>query len=106
MSDASGAKADSTTGLTNGRTPWWVTKVYVRPDYQLTVEFVDGTAGEVNLEPLVFADDAGVFEALRDPRAFAQAFVDYGAVTWPNGPDLAPDAMYDVIRGGGVFTPR
>jgi hypothetical protein len=106
VSDASDAKADSTIGLTKARTPWWVRSVHARPDYQLTVEFVDGTAGEVNLEPLVFADDAGVFKALRDPQLFAQAFVDYGAVTWPNGLDLAPDAMYDVIRSGGVFTPR
>jgi hypothetical protein len=80
--------------------------VRVRPDYRLTVEFVDGTVGDANLEPMIFAESAGVFEALRDPQLFAQAFVDYGAVTWPNGLDLAPDAMYDVIRNGGVFTPE
>jgi hypothetical protein len=79
--------------------------VRVRPDYQLTVEFRDGTVGHANLRPLVFADNAGVFEALRDPDLFARAFVDLGAVTWPNGLDLAPDAMYDVIRAGSVFTP-
>ena len=78
----------------------------MRADYQLAVEFVDGTAGEANLQPMIFADTAGVFEALRDPKLFAQAFIDYGAVTWPNGLDLAPDAMYDVIRAGGVFTPE
>jgi len=104
--DASDAKADSTTGLTNAGPPWWVRNVRALPDYQLSVEFVDGTVGEANLQLMIFADTAGVFEALRDRTLFEQAFVDYGAVTWPNGLDLAPDAMYDVIRDGGVFTPE
>jgi len=105
VSDASNAKADSTTGLKGARTRWWVRSVRVRPDYRLSVEFIDGTAGEANLRPLVFAENAGVFEALRDPDLFAQAFIDLGAVSWPNGLDLAPDAMYEVIRAGRVFTP-
>ncbi|MFW6012469.1 MAG: hypothetical protein ACOC92_02030 [bacterium] len=31
----------------------------------------------------------------------AQARVVLGAVEWPGGPDLAPDAMYDAIREHG-----
>jgi hypothetical protein len=27
-----------------------------------------------------------------------------GAVHWPSGADLAPDAMYDAIRQGGIWT--
>jgi len=39
-----------------------------------------------------------VFEPLRDPAIFAQAFVDdFGAVAWPNGADLAPDALYRTL---------
>jgi hypothetical protein len=47
-----------------------------------------------------------VFEALRDDRFFAQATVAEGAVRWPNGADLAPDAMYDAIRASGCWTVR
>jgi hypothetical protein len=43
----------------------------------------------------------GVFAPLRDPEVFAQARVALGAVEWPGGPDLAPDAMYDAIREHG-----
>ena len=39
-----------------------------------------------------------MFEPLRDPVLFAQAYVDeFGAICWPNGADLAPDALYQRI---------
>ena len=43
------------------------------------------------------------FEPLRDPAVFAQARVVLGAIQWPNGADLAPDAMYDAIREYSVW---
>lgn len=83
--------------------PWRVTSVGVRPDFRLHVTFVDGTAGEVDLQPLLRGPEAGegVFGPLRDPEVFARARVVLGAVEWPGGPDLAPDAMYDAIREHG-----
>lgn len=47
--------------------------------------------------------EGSVFEPLRDPAIFAQAQVVLGAVQWPNGADLAPDAMYDAIRERAVW---
>ena len=45
-----------------------------------------------------------VFEPLRDPALFRQVSVDeFGAVCWPNGADLAPDAMYEEIKAHGVW---
>jgi len=44
-----------------------------------------------------------VFEALRLPHVFGQAGIELGAVHWPNGADLAPDAMYDAIRTHGYW---
>lgn len=33
---------------------------------------------------------------LKEPAFFAQVKIDeYGAPTWPNGADLAPDAIYE-----------
>jgi hypothetical protein len=46
--------------------------------------------------------EGSVFEPLHDPVIFVQAQVVLGAVQWPNGVDLAPDAMYDAIRERGV----
>lgn len=73
------------------------------PGYRLRVTFVDGTAGEVVLEKLLQRPDIGrtVFASLREMATFDQASVVLGAVTWPDGVDLAPDAMYDAIREDG-----
>ena len=68
--------------------------VSVRPldGFRLAVRFDDGTFGEIALRDRLFGP---VFEPLRDPDVFAQVFVDeFGAVAWPNGADLAPDALY------------
>lgn len=85
--------------------PWRVTSVVALPDSRLRVTFVDGTVGEVHMlsflsNPTI---DGTMFEPLRDPAAFAQARVVLGAIQWPNGADLAPDAMYDAIRERGVW---
>src|SRR5471030_1555111 len=78
--------------------PWVVTQVEPRSNFCLFVKFIDGTAGQVGMTERVFRESAGVFKALSDPAAFADVFVDDGVVTWGNGVDLAPDAMYDEIK--------
>jgi hypothetical protein len=52
---------------------------------------------------LINSPGAGVFAALADPKIFAQAKIEYGAVTWPGDVDLAPDAMYSGIRANGEW---
>jgi hypothetical protein len=73
------------------------------PGFRLRVTFVDATSGEVDLGAFLDrpAASLGVFAPLRDPQVFAQARVVIGAVEWPGGPDLAPDAMYDAVREHG-----
>ena len=73
--------------------------VSARPldDYRLSVGFDDGTQGVISLRDRLFGP---VFEPLRDPAAFRQVFVDeFGAIAWPSGADLAPDAVYEQLRG-------
>jgi hypothetical protein len=80
--------------------PWRVTKATTRPGFQLHVEFVDGTAGGVEMERLIAAQNAGVFVSLRDPKIFESVRVENGAVSWPGEIDLAPDAMYAQMASG------
>ena len=67
---------------------------YVQPldDFRIAITFDDGVAGTIALKDRFFGP---MFEPLRDPTLFKQVFVDdFGAVAWPNGADLAPDALY------------
>ena len=80
--------------------------VSVRPleDYRLCIGFDDGTEGVISLRDRLFGP---VFEPLRDPAVFRQVFVDeFGAIAWPNGADLAPDAMYEQLRRSAEVASR
>jgi len=106
MSEPSATEADRAPAVAPAirlTAAWRVTAVEPLAGFRLRVTFVDGTAGEVELEKLLQrASIAGtVFAPLRDPATFAGAAVVLGAVTWPGGADLAPDAMYDAIREKG-----
>ena len=83
--------------------PWRVQAMSVLPQWQLAITFNDGLNGIVDLFELVQGSDAGVFEALRDPAYFGLAYLECGAVTWPNGADLAPSAMYKEIQRTGIW---
>ena len=72
-----------------------ITRVQVEPNYRLRVEFGDRVAGTVDLSTRLFGT---VFEPLIDPVLFAQVTIDeFGALAWPNGADLAPDALYQTL---------
>lgn len=108
MSRAEGPQADSTAGV-NAQpkltAAWRVRSVEACPGASLRVCFSDGTSGEVRLEGFLGSASVRgtVFEALRDASVFAAVRVVCGAVGWPNGAELAPDAMYDAIRATGTW---
>jgi len=85
--------------------PWRVVSVQAEPAQRLRVTFVDGTTGFVDLHKFLNNPQilGTVFELLRDPAVFTQVYVVMGAVQWANGADLAPDAMYDQIKGHGTW---
>ena len=66
-------------------------------------EFSDGTEGERDFSELVKSDGPMV-QPLKDPLYFARVFVDFGAPTWPNGFDVAPDALYEDMREAGQLS--
>ena len=82
---------------------WRLAKVTPLAHYTLEVEFIDGTCGLVEMQQRITSNKAGVFAKLKDLTIFNQVYLEYGAVTWPDGIDLAPDAMYDEIKQHGVW---
>ena len=81
-----------------------VAEVKALDDFRLRVRFHDGVEGYVNITRLIHSARAGVFAQLADPARFAEAQVEYGAVTWPGEIDLAPDVMYAEIKKTGEWT--
>lgn len=84
--------------------PWRLTKVTPIPNYVLSVEFIDGTQGIVEMSRLIMSDNGGVFKVLKDKNLFNQVYLEYGVATWPGQIDLAPDAMYEEIKDTGTWT--
>lgn len=82
---------------------WSITRFEVLPDYRIRVTFLDGTSGIADLSPRLSQGRLGDgFDPLCDKEVFGAVYLEHGALTWPGGIDLAPDAMYERIRESGV----
>jgi hypothetical protein len=78
-------------------------EVTALPGARLLVQFVDGLTGIVDLSALIASPEAGVFACLWDHSLFRRVAVEMGAVVWPGGLDLAPDAMHVAIKQHGEW---
>ncbi len=58
--------------------------------FRLRVRFTDGTEGEHDFAAMV-AEPGPMLEPLRDEAYFARVFLEFGALTRPNGFDVAPE---------------
>lgn len=74
-----------------------VEEVEPLPDFRIRVRFDNGLVGIADLRDDLWGE---IGEPLKDPAYFAQVFIDNGAVTWPNGFDCCPDALYSEVSGG------
>ena len=74
-----------------------VTAIKHLTGFQVHFTFWDGTEADIDLEPLL---NGPVFEPLRrDPAFFAQMYLDFDTIAWPNGADIAPETLYDLAHG-------
>ena len=58
--------------------------------HRLRVRFNDGSEGVRDFSADV-AEPGGMLVPLRDPLYFDRVFLEFGAPTWPNGFDMAPE---------------
>ena len=72
-----------------------VTSVEVRENYHLELQFNTGETRLFAARPYL---DRGVFQRLKDPALFQQAYVAFGTVCWPGNLDIAPETLYDRSR--------
>jgi hypothetical protein len=79
-----------------------VTKAEPIGGYRLRLHFSDGSTGERDFSDVV-SGTGPMLEPLRAPSYFARVFVDLGTPTWPNGYDLAPNALYAEMSEAGLL---
>jgi hypothetical protein len=75
---------------------YWDVKV-VKPlsDYKIYVEIEDGRKGTFDLSPYL---DKGIFSELKEIHYFNQVGIVFGAVTWPNNQDIAPETLTEQLQ--------
>lgn len=74
---------------------WDIIHVHPIGHRTLAVKFADGLEGRVIIDRSFCT---GVFQPLADDELLNKVMVEHGALTWPNGLDLAPDTMYAEIK--------
>jgi hypothetical protein len=77
-----------------------VTDIRVVRPFGVFVRFADGSAGTHDFSSLI-CEGGPMVEPLRDPSYFARVFLEFGALTWPNGFDLCPDWLHMQMQEAG-----
>ena len=70
--------------------------------YRLKLQFTDGLSGEWDFSHLA-KDARKVTQPFRDPAFFNDVFLDFGALTWPNGFDWSPEALHADMKAAGAL---
>lgn len=68
--------------------------------WKLELAFSDQTHGLFDAAPYLAERDGPLLNALRDANYFGRAFVDAGAVCWPNGLELSAARLRELVNSG------
>jgi Protein of unknown function (DUF2442) len=79
-----------------------VTEVKPIGPFKLLIRFSDDTEGERDFSDLV-REEGEMLEPLKDADYFARVFLEYGALTWPNGFDWDSIALHDEMSEMGLL---
>jgi hypothetical protein len=80
-----------------------VSKIKWLGDHRLRFRFTDDSAGEHDFAVLV-NEPGPMVEPLRDVDYFKRVFLAFGAPTWPNGFDIAPEWLRREMEAAGALT--
>ena len=69
-----------------------VTKAKHVSGFVVATRFDDGTEKHLDISQWFRGP---VFKALKDPKFFSKFFIEGGTLAWPNGVDIAPEALYE-----------
>ena len=79
-----------------------LTSIEPRNDRCLLLRFSDGAWGIFDFTPFVAAGTA-MTEPLRKPASFSNAFIELGALAWPNGFELSAESLHRRLGEAGAL---
>lgn len=71
----------------------------------LRLTFTDGRNGIWDASVLLWRKETPLTIPLRAPDVFASAFIDSGALAWPNGLELVPWTLHEQMEADGLLAP-
>jgi hypothetical protein len=71
--------------------------------FRLRLHFGDGSVGEHDFSSIV-GEGGPMIEPLQDQAYFDRVFLEFGALTWPNGFDIAPEWLRREMKAAGELT--
>ena len=71
--------------------------------FRLRVRFNDGSEGVHDFAAMV-NEPGPLLEPLREESYFARVFLEFGAPTWPNGFDMAPEWLRREMEAAGELS--
>ena len=77
-----------------------VAKIEKLDGHKLRIRFSDGSGGVHDFTTMV-GETGPMVEPLRDQTYFARVFLEFGAPTWPNGYDIAPEWLRREMAAAG-----
>jgi hypothetical protein len=80
-----------------------ITRVEKLGGFRLRVRFTDGSEGAHDFSALL-NEPGPMLEPLRDQAYFERVFLEFGAPTWPNGFDIAPEWLRREMEKAGELT--
>jgi hypothetical protein len=72
-----------------------VKDIKYRGKYVYNITFDDGIEGDLDFSE--YLSKGTVFKALKDKKIFSKATVEGGTISWPNGPDIDPETLYEKL---------
>ncbi|MFN3818257.1 hypothetical protein [Blastomonas sp.] len=70
----------------------------------MRLTFSDGTTGVWNAGAMLAGKGTSLTIPLRDRHEFARAFIDNGALAWPNRLELAPWTLHQEMEAAGLLS--
>lgn len=77
-------------------------RIRVIEDRALDLTFSDGSSGRWWADPIILRDTI-LTRPLEDPTYFRRAFIEAGALAWPNGLEFSARSLHEKLDAAGAL---